>query len=233
VSLGEFFRMVARWKWVIIPGVLMSVLAGAALFVLSPPTYTRTASYLLLAPVQTQQGPINPFLHLDNGIQLAAQVLTAKVGDQETGQALTADAPGLEYTVALNPELSAPLIEVHVTDVDAGAVDRTLQALGDELVLELRLLQQDSQSPPDTWITIQRLTQDPAPTVSYAPSLRKGVGVSLASAALAIGLVALLERRYRRRTVHEQGSEWRGTDQPTQRPADGTTADQSPSPVAP
>ena len=211
MSPSEFLRVVGRWKWVIGPGLVMALVIGAAVFVLDQPVYTRIQSYLLLAPVETPTGPGNPFLYAGNGVGLTASVLTARVNDSATAQTLTADAPSLEYTVAVNQEVAAPLIEVSATDPDARVVNRTLDALGAELDSELELLQADSGAPLDSWVTIRQLTENPQSTASFAAPLRDAVSAFIGCVAIVMLGVTVLERRYRRRAAQR----WEEESAPT------------------
>jgi hypothetical protein len=199
MRFSEFVGMLMRWKWVIIAGTVVAAVAGATVFVQGVPTYTRTANYLLLAPVETPDGPSNPFLYLDNGVEMTASVLAAKLMDGETATALTAQAPGVTYLVGLNPEVNAPLIAARVTDTDQDAVDATLADIGSRLARELADLQRVSGAPQNTWVTLQEVINDPRPTASRATPLRNALGAALGCELLALGLVALLERRRLRR----------------------------------
>jgi uncharacterized protein involved in exopolysaccharide biosynthesis len=198
MSLQEFFQMLGRWKRVVIPGVVLALAAGGLMFSLNGPTYSQTESYLLLSPVQTEAGPTNPFLTLGNGTSLTASVLAAKASDGETVRQVTADAPNLTYTVALDTSVAAPLIVVTVEDADEGQVVQALETLGQDLATTLNQLQRDSGAPETSWVTIRKFTADPEATASWSTPLRNGIAAVVAVGLLVLLLVALLERRRRR-----------------------------------
>ncbi|MGY1733768.1 hypothetical protein ACI798_19850 [Geodermatophilus sp. SYSU D01045] len=199
MSIGEFFRMVVRWKWVIVPGLLLALGAGAFVYQRGEPDYTRTASYLLLTPVQTESGESNPLLFLGNGVTITASVLAAKVSDSETVEQLTAAEPGVTYTAVLDAAVGAPVVQTSVTGPDAQAVDRVLAALGDELGAELEALQRESEAPENTWVTLHSFTQDPQAVPSSAGPLRNAIAATGAAVLLLFLVVGVLERRRRLR----------------------------------
>jgi hypothetical protein len=204
VSLTEFARLIARWKWVGVPGLVLALAAGATLFSVSSPEYTRTGNYLLLSPVETADGPSNPFLNLGNGVAMTASVLAARVSDAETALTLTERAPDLQYSVLVNASLGAPVLEVTVTDPDPAVVDQTFGALGELLTTELEGMQRDTGAPDVSWVTIRQLTDQPDPTVGYGTPLRNATAGTVGVGLLVMLLVALLERRRRTRAVRTQ-----------------------------
>jgi hypothetical protein len=231
VSPTEFAHLIARWKWVLLPGLVVALAVGATLFVTGAPKYTRNESYLLLSPVQTEAGPTNPLLNLGNGVTMTASVLAAKVTDAQTVRTLTARQPGLQYTVAMDPSIGAPLLQVSATDTDRAVVDATLKALDTRLSAELDRLQRDTGAPVQSWVTIRKLTADPEATVSHGTPLRNAIGGVLGCGLLALVLVALLERRSRKRAARRAA----GAVEPipaTDNPATGTSAGYRPGPPA-
>lgn len=224
MTVTEFFRICWRWAWVLVPGVVISLGVGALAFTQSQAEYTRSVSYLMLSPVQTEAGPSNPLLQLGNGVSMAASVLAARVTDGDTARALTQDSPDLTYTVGLDTAVQAPLLVVSATDADRGAVDAALDSLGQELVSQLDELQSGSGAPQSTWVTIEKLTEDPEFTVSRVDQWRNGVMVAVADLALFVGLMILLERR-RRRTVERAAADPAAVD-------GAAVATEGPSPAA-
>jgi hypothetical protein len=197
----ELMRIVRRWRWVIIPGLLLALGAGAAGYSVTPPRYGQSESYLLLSPVVTEQGRGNPFLQLGNGVGMAASVLATKVSGGETAGVIAAASPGAQYSVHLDPTTSAPVLVATVEGADAAAVTATLDRLGAELVSQLAALQQASGAPSTSWVTISPLTGDTGPTPNSSGALRNGVGAVAVVLLLPLLLVALLERRRRVRAA--------------------------------
>ncbi len=201
MSFGEFLRILGRWPVLLLSGVVLAVAAGGGLFWTSDSQYTRTGNYLLLSPVETEEGPANPFLQLGNGVGMAASVLAAKVSDGGAAVDLVNGNPGIDLTVGLNPVVSAPLIEVSVTDTDPDVVDLALRTLGEDLTVQLRQIQADSGAPESTWVTIRELTRDPAIEVSYTVPIRNGIGGAIGVCLLTLLAIGMRERRRRRQVV--------------------------------
>ena len=201
MSFGDFARMLLRWKWVIVPGLVLALGAGAFVYERGEPEYTRTASYLLLTPVQTEEGPSNPLLFLGNGVTITASVLAAKVSDSETVGRLTAGEPGVTYTAVLDAAVGAPVVQTSVTGSDTASVDRVLAALQDELEAGLATLQRESGAPENTWVTLHSFTEDPQAVPSSAVALRNAIAATAGALVLVLLLVAALEGGRRRRAA--------------------------------
>jgi hypothetical protein len=190
VSASELWRTLVRRRWLIVGALVVALVAGAVGFASTEPRYSQTQSYLLLYPVVTEQGRGNPFLQLGNGVGMAAAVLTKRVSGGETAQQVIASEPGLQYTVALDPTTSAPILVVTAEAPSAAVVTAARDRLGAELVAQLASLQQSAGAPEASWVTISRLTSDVAPEASYSDSLRGGVLGAGGTLLLALLLVA-------------------------------------------
>ena len=132
MGLGRTGAIALRWRWFLVLGVVLAVVAGGPASA-SPPSYTQSASYLLLSPVVTQQGEGNPFLQLGNGVGMAAAVLAAKVNGSETAAAVGGEHPGVAYSVSPDRTTSAPILVVTAEDQAPDVVSSSLDQLGDEL----------------------------------------------------------------------------------------------------
>lgn len=185
MTLRTIWRVIARWKWIVIPGLILALGAGTALFLRTPKTYTVEASYLFLSPVADTKGVAsNPFLQLGNGVSQAVDVLAVSLTDGQTVRGFTKKAPKLEYTAARDVSVGAPLMVISVQDVDQKTAAATLASLGTILAERLNALQQQAGAPPTQWITMTQLTDDPKPKIGYSDGIRNGV--------LGVGAVLLL-----------------------------------------
>jgi hypothetical protein len=176
----------------IIPGLVLALVAGAAGFLSTPPSYSQSQSYLLLSPVVTEQGRGNPFLQLGNGVGMAASVLSKRVSDGETAQAITASEPGLEYAVVLDPTTSAPILVVTAQAPSPTVVASALERLEGELSAQLAALQKAAGAPEVSWVTISLLTRDVGAQASYSASMRTGVVAAVGALLLLLLLLLLL-----------------------------------------
>jgi hypothetical protein len=207
MTLAALWRVLIRRRWVIVPGLLIALVAGAAAFTTVQPDYSQSRSYLLLSPVVTESGRGNPFLQLGNGVGMAASVLSKKVSDGQTTQAITRSEPGLRYTVALDPTTSAPVLVVTAQAPTPGVVASSLDRVGAQLSAQLAALQRAAGAPEAGWVTISPLTEDVGPKASYSGALRTAVAAVAGVLVLVFLLAAALEaRRAGAERRHQRGS---------------------------
>jgi hypothetical protein len=176
MTLRTIWAVIARWRWILIPGLLLALGGGAALFLQTPRTYTVQASYLFLSPVKDTKGiASNPFLQLGNGVSQAVDVLAVSLVDGETVRTFTKTAPKLTYTAARDLSVAAPLMVITVEDVKLQTASSTLASLGGILDQRLDALQKNAGAPQGQWITMTKLTSDPKPKIGYSDGIRNGV----------------------------------------------------------
>lgn len=206
MTLRTIWRVIARWKWIVIPGLVLALGAGTAMFLRTPKTYTVEASYLFLSPVADTKGVAsNPFLQLGNGVSQAVDVLAVSLTDGQTVRSFTKNEPKLEYTAARDASVGAPLMVISVQDVNQKAAAATLASLGTILAERLNSMQAKAGAPQTQWITMTKLTDDPKPKVGYSDGIRNGV-LGLAAVLLVTFIaVAIAERiRVHRETRRER-----------------------------
>jgi len=195
MTLSNLWLFVLRWRWTLIPGLILALGGGAAAFLYTPPTYSLSASYLFLSPVRIgDDAPGNPFLQLGSGVSLAVDVVAVSLTDGDTVKKYTADAPDLTYTAVRDRAGAAPVMIVTVMDTDLAAVRSTLTSLGKDLMTDLDSLQQSAGAPQTQWVTATALTQDREPTVGYGTPVRNGILAFLAVALLVLCTAASIER---------------------------------------
>jgi hypothetical protein len=203
VNFRDVLGVLGRRWWLVVPGLILALVAGGAAYTVTPPQYTQSESYLLLYPVMTEGGPGNPFLQLGNGVSMAGSVLATKVSAGSTAASLTADHPGLTFSVALDASTGAPIVAVSAQDGDRAVLATTLNQLGQDLIAQLADLQKASGAPEDSWVTISRLTSDRQAQESHSDGIRNGgaaaVGVVLFFALLVLLVEWRSVRRARRR----------------------------------
>ena len=147
MNIRDVLGVLRRRWWLIVPAVVVALVAGGVGYVRTAPQYTQSESYLLLYPVMTEGGPGNPFLQLGNGVSMAASVLATKVSASQAAGSLTADHPGLTFSVALDVSTGAPIVAVSAEDEDPKVLTATLDKLGEALVAQLADLQKASGAP--------------------------------------------------------------------------------------
>ncbi|MPQ99438.1 hypothetical protein GB931_16240 [Modestobacter sp. I12A-02628] len=201
MNLAELARVLLRWRWLIAPVLVVAVLAGGLVYRTTPPTWSQTERFLLLSPVVTEQGPGNPFLQLGNGVSMAAGVLMTKVAAGQTAAGITDGVPGASFTIAGDPATAAPVVVVVAEGPQRADVARVLDRVGEQLVVQLAQLQQDSGAPQISWVTISQLTRDPSATPVDSARLRAAAVSVLGVLVVGLLLLLLLERRRRGRAA--------------------------------
>lgn len=199
MNVTELARVLLRWRWVLLPVLVLAIAAGVAGHRVTPPTYSQTERYLLLSPVVTEQGVGNPFLQLGNGVSMAAGVLMTKVASGQIADEVTQGVPGAAFTVAGDPSTSAPIVVVTAEGATPSDVAGVLDRAGDELVDQLAQLQRATGAPQVSWVTIGQLTRDPEATRVDSARIRTAAVGSAGVLVVGLALVLLLERRRRAR----------------------------------
>jgi hypothetical protein len=204
MTLRKFWQMLRRWRWIVIPGLILAEVAGLAAGYLSPVSYKVQSSYLFLSPVTGADGSAgNPFLQLGNGVSTTVDILAVSLSDVITTESYTENAPQLTYTTVRDTSISAPLLVITVEDVSLTNANKTLDALGADLATRLDDLQASAGAPQGQWVTATQLTRDPRAEVGLAVPIRNGVAAGLGVILLTLLVMALAERwasaRQRRR----------------------------------
>jgi hypothetical protein len=195
MTLRTIWAVIARWKWIIIPGLILGLAGGAAAFLKTPKTYSVEASYLFLSPVKDVKGiASNPFLQLGNGVSQAVDVLAVSLVDGKTVRQFTDRAPQLKYTAGRDISVGAPLMAIMVQDVNLDTARSTLTSLGGILQTRLDSLQSSAGAPRGQWITMTELTNDPKPKIGYSDGIRNGVLAFVGILLLTLIIVAIAER---------------------------------------
>jgi hypothetical protein len=237
MTLRKFWQMLKRWRWIVIPGLILAEVAGLAAGYLSPVSYKVQSSYLFLSPVTGADGAAgNPFLQLGNGVSTTVDILAVSLSDVITTESYTEDAPNLTYTTVRDTAISAPILVITVEDVNLANANATLDALGADLITRLDQLQESAGAPEGQWVTATQLTRDPKAVVGLAIPIRNGVAVGLAVILLTLLVMALAERwasaRQRRREPERTGAP-DGSTRPLVDPDPGTGIVEASSPSGP
>jgi hypothetical protein len=150
---------VRRW-YIVVPGIILALAAGAGLFSVVQPGYERTATQLLLPGEGTiPPGTTNPYLFL-GGLLQASDVVVRVMQSEEVLGAAVAEHPGTEVVVRRDPTVSGPVIQIVVTAKSDAAADEVLTALVDDTVQVVDRLQTQQGVSLDDRMTVSLLTKD-------------------------------------------------------------------------
>ena len=201
MNLRDFVGSLARRWWVLVIGIALTATAAVNVYQLVPPTYTASASVVLLPP-KTLVGDVgNPFLYL-GGLSQAVDVLTRKVAAAEVSDPITRANPDSKFDIYSDTSSSGPIIvifgegptEAAALDVVADVLAATPAALQD--------MQENLAVSSDSLITLDTLAVDEKPKVDQKSRIQAALGVAGVGLVLTLLLAAavdslLLARRSR------------------------------------
>ena len=198
--LSDFLKVLGRRWYLVLLGVLLTVVGSVGIFRLISPTYEVDTNVLVVGPSVTgdKNLPTNAYLHLDAGLKPIRDVTTQVLMDPRSQGRLLAGAPTATYTVAATPLVAAPMISIVVKSKDsneaAALSDNLVQSLGQTL----SLLQTEVNAPTQLMVTSKVVSQT-APYPLTGNRLRAALAVGLLGIAISLMLPFLAESASRRR----------------------------------
>ena len=137
MNLADTLRGLWRRWYIVIPGLVLTILVAIAAWQVIKPDYERAGTQLLLPGLASIPEAGNPYLYLGGLSQAADVLVTAMSSERELGTILE-DHPGAEIRILRDPLTSGPQILTTVTassNAEAGeildaAMARTTRVLG-------------------------------------------------------------------------------------------------------
>lgn len=205
-------QVLRRQLVVTLVGLLATGVAAFAVFRSTPPSYSLTATVLLLPPslpdAKTGQSA-NPYLQL-GGLSGPAEVLARAVNDPAVQQEAVGLGLSRDFEVARDFLTSAPVVLVTVQDTDLTRARATRDWLLDRLPKTLLQLQASVKVPPAAMMTSTVISPEGEVTRSSKSTLRLLLVVVaaglMATLVLATVIDTLRRERSRRRATRPQGS---------------------------
>jgi hypothetical protein len=204
MNLFDALRVILRRWYLTVPGVLLAAALAAGAWMTVSPSYTRTASLLLLPSDATlpDDGTGNPYLYM-SGLSQAADVLVRSVNSQQNLDQISDEYPGAKVTVARDPSTVTPVVAISIEVTDASQAGPLLEDLQTRTSDALTALQARESIPDKNRIQMQTLTSD---TKSVASDKRRmtyagaaGAGALVLVFVVVAGVDGLLAARSRRR----------------------------------
>ncbi len=200
-----------RRHWLLAVAGLLVTGAGAWFaFVSIPPSYTSSASVMLMPPEASTAVGDNPFLNL-SGMGAARDVLTRRVDADVVRLPIERDFPDAEYVVYADNSTSGPMIVAEVTESTSAKTLVVLKRVVSELHDSLDVMQADLAVVPSSRMTLTEVAVDRRP--ERDSSLRNQLTVAIAGAGvvatvLLTGFVdgLVLARRARRSATAAAGA---------------------------
>lgn len=191
-------------------GLLATGAAAFAVFRSTPPSYSLTATVLLLPPslpdAKTGQSA-NPYLQL-GGLSGPAEVLARALSDPAVQQEAASSGLSRDFEVARDFLTSAPVVLVTIQDTDLTRARATRDWLLDRLPKTLMQLQASVKVPPAAMMTSTVISPEGEITRSSKTTLR------LLLVVVAAGLLATLVVATVLDTLRRERSRKRGTHRP-------------------
>ncbi|KQM81441.1 hypothetical protein [Agromyces sp. Leaf222] len=210
MNVLETLRGLLRRWYITLPGIIIALGLALAALVLTPPSYERSASQLLLPDRVSLPDDGNPYLYI-SGLSLAADVLVRAVGSENTLNEMAERFPGVEIEVARDPSTVSPIIVVTATAAQDAEAGRALEAMIEQTVDTLDQMQEDDGIAPGSRIRVSTLTVDQQGITIQktryafaAIALAGGLLLTIVVAALVDGLSV---RRRRRSSAIDAGGE--------------------------
>jgi len=189
--------LLRRWYLVIVAVLLTGVAAGYVAQRIGP-TYSMTASVVLIPPQDPSGQVPNRYLSLGQ-TGSAAQVLIRSLNSDPTHHEVLDGIPGADYVVAPDATSSAPIILVTATAKSPQSTRTVLAAALARAPQNLAALQRNLGIATNALIQSEEVSQDRTPAYQLKPQLRPSVtaGVLLFAvlAALIAGIDALVSPR--------------------------------------
>lgn len=190
-----------RW-YLLLAGLILTVAGGYLVLGAVTPTYTATASMVLIPPRDVVVTGHNPYLYL-GGLDQAVGVLQVKLNSPEVAKPLESRYRDSQLEVAKDNTAAGPIIEISST---AGSPPDALGLLNDVMDAvpgDLTALQQKLSVPPSSRISVMVLSSDHKATPSHKRQIRflvvigaGGIGATVLAAGALDRL--LVTRRLRR-----------------------------------
>jgi capsular polysaccharide biosynthesis protein len=118
----DALKLLWRRRVIVLLGILLTALAGAAVLVQVQTVYQASAQYLLLLPAEAagKKNPQNPLVDQPAGLIIAASLIAAEVNTTDSVSSMEDNGFNSDFSLALSPD-SGALLGVQVTDTDPSA----------------------------------------------------------------------------------------------------------------
>ena len=204
MNLADTLRGLLRRWYITFPGLVLAVAVAIGAWKVTPPSYERSATQLMLPGAKSMPVDSNPLLYL-GGLSYAADVLVRAVGAENVVNEVLAAHPGTQILVERDGSSSAPFIVITVTaptDAEAGEV---LGDLVDRSVTVLDDLQTSQKIPVNNRISLEEITIDQVGTIQQRNRMVITGVAGLAVLALALLAAAMIDGLSRQRRRGARG----------------------------
>jgi len=200
-----------RW-YIIVAGLLLTVVGAYGTYQSTPITYEATASLVLIPPKDSVVIGDNPYLYL-GGLDQALGVVSVRMTSPDVTKLLRQQYPNSTFTVSKDLTTTGPIMAINVTGSDARSTLNLLGSVVDLVPRQLTDLQEALNVPKGSRIGSLPLAQDDEPTALTKDRLRAVLVVGAAGSASTLLMTAgfdrlmlsRLDRRSRRSPSRKKG----------------------------
>jgi len=187
VNLSSVFRAALRRWYVSIPGLLLSALLAYGAHSYVQPTYTRSASVVLIPAKNTIPKNSNPYLYI-GGLSEAADVLVTAASSESVTKPILAGMNGTTLTIARDVSSSGPVLSLTVETPDRSDAGPVLTRGIAAVATTLTKLQVAEHLESNQMITSSTLSLDTTST----PKVKSQLMATVAAGGIGLGLTLLL-----------------------------------------
>lgn len=206
MDINSTFRAIARYWWLTVPILVLTLLGMGYVVFLQPKTYEATSTYVLLNPEPSQTSNANPFVQLPDQSAVVG-VISEIVNSPSVNRELVAQGANEDYTVGPSEVYGQGSRIVAVTAPGATPEEalKTSELVGAKIEEVLDTIQSDRDVPKNARITLLTLNPEPEARLKISSLLRSVIAVALLGMVLLFtviaGAQALEESRSGRRKV--------------------------------
>ncbi|MCL2514630.1 MAG: hypothetical protein FWD85_00075 [Microbacteriaceae bacterium] len=183
--------LLRRW-YVAVPGLLASVALALAAHVYVQPTFTRTASVVLIPDQASIPQGANPYLYV-GGLTQAADILVRAAGAQAVTEPILDRYPRSSITIERDTTTAGPVIDITVEAASAADTGPLISQAVVSLDATLAKLQIEEHLSGDRMITASELSEDTKATPKTKSQLMATVGAGIAGLAITLALASFLD----------------------------------------
>ena len=218
MNLADTLRGLWRRWYIVIPGLVLTIIVAIAAWQVIKPDYERAGTQLLLPGLASIPEAGNPYLYLGGLSQAADVLVTAMSSERELGTILE-DHPGAEIRILRDPLTSGPQILTTVTASSNAKAGETLDAAMARTTQVLGGLQDVDGITQGNRIGIKSITVDNRSTLVQKSRVLGVGGATLGMLLITLLTAGLVEglstRRHRRDVPDFRISELNDDDLPT------------------
>lgn len=180
MDIGSTFRAIARYWWLTLPVILLTVLGVLYVTFMQPRLYESASTYLMLNPEPGRAATANPFLQLPDQAALVG-VLSEIANSPRVNTELVAQGASKDYEVGPSETYGqgSRILEVYAPGDSPAQALVTAELVGERMRVELLRIQDEQNVSKNGRISLLALNPQPEARLKVSSLLRSVVAVVL------------------------------------------------------